>query len=190
MARKAGRTSGGPYEGQNSLLHTRHHVPQVEADRAAAKQYGRSFRRSKDWNHISLDEVLGTNQPTIADLRGAAKRARQASNPASWRARQLSSEQTQEAVELAKGGDDSLLLPYHPTSTIDPNRPRTDSAGYDAETKTLRVRFDRPTKSNPSGAWEYYNVPPQVWKNFQRVKSPGRLINSALNHYNNAPGDF
>jgi hypothetical protein len=81
------------------------------------------------------------------------------------------------AMQDAREGDDSLLLPYQPTPSIDPPRPRTLAAGYDAKTKTLRVRF------RDGVGYEYYDVPPSVWRNFKRVKSPGRLINRTLNNY-------
>jgi hypothetical protein len=77
----------------------------------------------------------------------------------------------QEALSQARSGDDSMLLPYQPTPSINPPRPRTLAAGYDASTRTLRVRFRDGT------GYEYYNVSPQTWQNFKRVKSPGRAIN-------------
>src|SRR5213592_473533 len=78
------------------------------------------------------------------------------------------------AIQAAKDGDDSLLLPYQPTPSINPPRPRTLAAGYDPKTQTLRVRF------RDGVGYEYYNVPPRVWRNFKRVKSPGRAINRTL----------
>jgi hypothetical protein len=81
------------------------------------------------------------------------------------------------ALLRARSGDDSSLFPYAPTPSINPPRPRTQAAGYSTKTQTLRVKFR-------SGAvYEYYDVPPNVWRNFQRVKSPGRLINRTLNQY-------
>lgn len=78
---------------------------------------------------------------------------------------------TAQAIEQAREGDDSILLPYQPTPSINPPRPRTLAAGYDSRTKTLRVRF------RDGVGYEYYNVPPRVWQNFKKVKSPGRAIN-------------
>jgi hypothetical protein len=84
------------------------------------------------------------------------------------------------AILRARSGDDSSLFPYAPTPSINPPRPRTQAAGYSSQTQTLRVKFR-------SGAvYEYYDVPPNVWRNFQRVKSPGRLINRTLNQYSYA----
>lgn len=77
----------------------------------------------------------------------------------------------------ARAGDDSALFPYTPTPSINPPRPRTQAAGYSADTQTLRVKF------RTGAVYEYYDVPPNVWRNFQRVKSPGRLINRTLNDY-------
>lgn len=88
------------------------------------------------------------------------------------------------AIEAAKNGDDSFLLPYQPTPSINPPRPRTLAAGYDAKTQTLRIRF------RDGIGYEYYNVPPQVWRNFKRVKSPGRAINRVLNNYPYAQADW
>lgn len=84
---------------------------------------------------------------------------------------------TQQEIQLALLGDDSKLLPYQPTPTINPGRPRTLAAGYDERTMTLRVKF------REGEIYEYYNVPPSVWYKFQRVSSPGRFINTTLNHY-------
>jgi hypothetical protein len=92
--------------------------------------------------------------------------------------------ETAEALQMSKDGDDTVLLPYQPTPSVNPPRPRTLAAGYDRRTETLRVRFRDGTP------WEYYNVPPTVWRNFRRVKSPGRFINRTLNNFPYARGDF
>uniref|UniRef100_A0AAU3IA48 KTSC domain-containing protein n=1 Tax=Streptomyces sp. NBC_01393 TaxID=2903851 RepID=A0AAU3IA48_9ACTN len=85
------------------------------------------------------------------------------------------------AIQLAKDGDDTELLPYQPTPSINPPRPRTLAAGYDKDSQTLRVRFRN------GQVYGYYNVPPNVWRNFKRVKSPGRAINRTLNSFAYAP---
>ena len=91
-------------------------------------------------------------------------------------------------------GVDYTFPQVDPTSTTNPERPRTLQAGYHrerdeetgrlAETGTLRVRFRDGTP------WEYYDVPPNVWRNFRRVKSPGRFINRVLNNYDYGRGNF
>lgn len=91
---------------------------------------------------------------------------------------------TAAAIQAAKDGDDSLLLPYQPTPSINPPRPRTLGMGYDADTQTLRVRF------REGKGYEYYGVPPRVWRNIKRVKSPGRAINRTLNMYPYAEADW
>jgi len=82
-----------------------------------------------------------------------------------------------EALALARSGDDSVLLPYQPTPSINPPRPRTVAAGYDPKTQVLRVRFRDGT------VYGYGDVPPNVWRNFKRVSSPGRAVNRVLNNY-------
>lgn len=95
--------------------------------------------------------------------------------------RRYMSEDLAEAIDMAKAGDDTYLLPYQPTPSIRPPRPRTLAAGYDKDSETLRVRFRN------GQVYGYYNVPPNVWRNFKRVKSPGRFINRTLNGYPYAP---
>ena len=81
------------------------------------------------------------------------------------------------AIVRARAGDDSGLFPYTPTPSINPPRPRTMAAGYSQDTQTLRIKFR-------SGAvYEYYDVEPREWRNFRRVKSPGRFINRTLNNH-------
>jgi hypothetical protein len=80
-------------------------------------------------------------------------------------------------IEMAINGDDALLLPYQPTPTINPGRPRTLAAGYDERSQALRIKF------RDGEYYTYYNVPPSVWYKFQRAQSPGRYINSTLNNF-------
>lgn len=82
-----------------------------------------------------------------------------------------------EDVIEAYAGEDTDLLPYRPTPTINPGRPRTLAAGYDDNGMALRVKF------RDGAQYVYYNVPPSVWHRFQRASSPGRFINSTLNRY-------
>lgn len=85
--------------------------------------------------------------------------------------------QTPQDIIDAHAGDDRGLLPYRPTPTINPGRPRTLAAGYDENAMTLHVKF------RDGDTYGYYNVPPSVWWRFQRAQSPGRFINSTLNRY-------
>lgn len=91
-------------------------------------------------------------------------------------ARQMPAEEAA-AILRARAGDDSALFPYAPTPSINPPRPRTQAAGYSQETQTMRIKF------RDGSVYEYYDVPPNVWRNFQRVKSPGRAVNRVLNNY-------
>jgi len=80
-------------------------------------------------------------------------------------------------IEMAIEGDDKPLLPYQPTPTINPGRPRTLAAGYDERSQTLRIKF------RDGEYYTYYKVPPSVWWKFQRTNSPGRYINTTLNNH-------
>lgn len=83
---------------------------------------------------------------------------------------------------LANRGDKQrggpVPISYAPTRSSNPSDPRTAAAGYDPETKTLRVEW-----GDGGPAYNYYNVPPRVWKDFQRAPSPGKYINRVLNNY-------
>lgn len=91
---------------------------------------------------------------------------------------------TVEAKRQSKAGNSQNLLPYDPTATTDPSRPRTLAAGYDSNNKILRVRFRDGTP------WEYFGVPEDVWDGFQKTSSPGRYIASVLDNYTYSKGDF
>ena len=78
--------------------------------------------------------------------------------------------------------DDEVHLTYVPTKTTWPengwDHRRTDEAGYNRNTQTLRIQF------HTNGAvYDYYDVPPAVARTFRRVESPGRYINAVLNGY-------
>lgn len=91
----------------------------------------------------------------------------------------------QEFGELREQAEGTYIFPQvSPTRTIDPFRPRTLEAGYERETRTLRVRFRDGTP------WEYYDVSPEEWQQFKRVRSPGRFINRRLNAHDYQRGNF
>ena len=100
------------------------------------------------------------------------------------RAQMAMSYETALAIQAAKAGDDSELLPYQPTPSINPPRPRTLAAGYDPTLGVMRVRF-----RNGQG-YAYYGVSKKEWNNFKRVKSPGRAINRTFNHKEYSPEAF
>lgn len=74
-----------------------------------------------------------------------------------------------------------LRLPYD-MQPMDSSR--VMQAGYRDDTQIIRVNFVDGTP------WEYYNVPPQVWYQFQKAPSPGRFINNVLNAYPYGRGNF
>ena len=97
------------------------------------------------------------------------------------RAQRAMTYDTAMAIQAAKAGDDTELLPHQPTPSINPPRPRTLAMGYDRDTKVMRVRF------REGAGYEYYDVSPREWNNMKRVKSPGRAINRVFNHKDYAP---
>jgi hypothetical protein len=127
-------------------------------------------------------EFLGANRYTPpevpADVPGQNyRRSLVDFNAVQIQARQRTDDRLQQEITLALNGDDEKLLPYQPTATIDPSRPRTLAAGYDSNSQTLRIKFRDGTY------YTYYNVPPSVWWKFERASSPGRFINSSLNNF-------
>lgn len=93
-----------------------------------------------------------------------------------------------QAEQVLEDADEFEFPQIDPTNTTNPSRPRTLQAGYyrvrGESTGVLRVRFRDGTP------WEYLGVPPGVWRNFKRVKSPGRFIARVLNNYDYQRGDF
>jgi hypothetical protein len=71
-----------------------------------------------------------------------------------------------------------------PTSTSNPERPRTVAAGYDRTTKTLTVVFRDGTYYN------YYDIPPVMWQEFKQRKSKGKYIYMYLDNYARGPADI
>ena len=75
-----------------------------------------------------------------------------------------------------KSADTSYPAPISvvPTSTINPERPRTVAAGYDPEREVLTVVFR-------DGTWyNYYEVTVSEWKAFKAAVSKGRFIYKIL----------
>lgn len=70
-----------------------------------------------------------------------------------------------------------------PTSTINPERPRTVAAGYDREEKKITVVFRDGTFYN------YYEVSPSEWQAFKARVSKGRYIYSYLDSKPRGPAD-
>jgi hypothetical protein len=70
-----------------------------------------------------------------------------------------------------------------PTSTINPERPRTVAAGYDKNEKKITVVFRDGTFYN------YYQVSPTEWQAFKARVSKGRYIYSYLDSKPRGPAD-
>lgn len=75
-----------------------------------------------------------------------------------------------------------VQLTYFPTTTSNPADPRTAAAGYDPDTKTMRVEW-----GDGGPAYNYYDVTPAEWRRFQQVQSPGRMINRVFNYHPYGP---
>ena len=115
-------------------------------------------------------KIAGRGRSPISKQVSAASQ-----EPARAEANRKMTYETALAIQQAKDGDDSVLLPYQPTPSINPPRPRTLAAGYDKSTETLRIRF----RDGP--VYAYNGVSQREWNNFKRVKSPGRYVNRVLN---------
>jgi hypothetical protein len=78
-------------------------------------------------------------------------------------------------------------ITYVPTSTTNPQRPRTVAAGYQyfkaEKSGVLTVVFRDGT------FWNYYGVPNLVWNNFKTSRSKGRYIVVHLEKYEYGPAD-
>ena len=71
-----------------------------------------------------------------------------------------------------------------PTSTTNPNRPRTVAAGYDQKRKTLTVIFRDGTFYN------YYSVENNTWQSFKRHRSKGWFIRTYLDAHPRGAADM
>jgi hypothetical protein len=88
-------------------------------------------------------------------------------------------------LEGAQSGEDETPaeLTLVPTSTINPERPRTVAAGYDKIDKKITVVFRDGTFYN------YYEVSPSEWQAFKARVSKGRYIYSYLDSKPRGPAD-
>lgn len=78
----------------------------------------------------------------------------------------------------------AAILSVVPTSTTNPQRPRTLAAGYDHHRKTITVVFRDGT------LWNYYGCSMSVWTAFKRAPSKGVFIRLRLDPMDNyGPAD-
>lgn len=70
-----------------------------------------------------------------------------------------------------------------PTSTTNPDRPRTVAAGYDHGTRTLTVLFRQQGRHDDGDPYNYYEVDNRTWQNFKRARSKGRFIYTYLDSH-------
>src|ERR1700741_259864 len=126
-------------------------------------------RAGSAWDRTFLGTVPEANQVAPSSYLALTSIQQQAAR--------LTDQRLATEIEIAINGDDIPLLPYQPTPTINPGRPRTLAAGYDERSQTLRIKF------REGAYYTYFNVPPSVWYRFVRAQSPGRFINSTLNRF-------
>lgn len=116
---------------------------------------------------------------------------RQSLDAAIDRATKMMSPAKAEALRRAFSGDDSLLLTKRPTNSSNPPRPRTLAAGWDADSKTLFIRFRGQHISGDDYAdgvgYEYYGVSRSEWREVRDGPSPGKYINRVLKHKHYTP---
>jgi hypothetical protein len=89
------------------------------------------------------------------------------------------------SLEGSQDGEDETPaeLTLVPTSTINPERPRTVAAGYDKVDQKITVVFRDGTFYN------YYQVSPSEWQAFKARVSKGRYIYSYLDSKPRGPAD-
>jgi hypothetical protein len=143
-------------------------VPPITSTRRAGSAWDREFLGQTTYGRQEQTPVnsIIPNRGSFGDAQALQNNVRQSQDIL-----------TAQEIQMALIGNDRPLLPYQPTPTINPGRPRTLAAGYDERTQTLRIKF------RDGEIYEYYQVPPSVWWKFQRAQSPGRYINTALNRY-------
>lgn len=146
-------------------------VPSVEA---SVPGTAKAFKRVTKTPPTPRTKSTKRQEPT----QGVAKRETPGSRVSHAVARRPA-ENYEEALNLvaSREGDDEGLLPYQPTNTSNPPRPRTLAAGYDRASRTLRIRWRDGTGT------EYYDIPPDIWRRFQKSASPGRFVNRILNNF-------
>lgn len=80
-----------------------------------------------------------------------------------------------DAFEVTDTGGPTMF----PTSSSNPQRPRTLRAGYDYNTRVLTVVFRDGTW------WDYRNVPSELWEAFKAADSKGKFLKaSGLDSWN------
>jgi hypothetical protein len=79
--------------------------------------------------------------------------------------------------DYARNGSVWAPLTQVPTTTSDPDRPRTIGAGYDVTRYILTVQFRDNTLYN------YYDVPPHIWDQFRGSPSKGKYMQRELDQW-------
>lgn len=70
-----------------------------------------------------------------------------------------------------------------PTSSINPERPRTVAAGYDFKLRTITVIFRHQGRDDDDLPYNYYEVDGREWNTFKTAYSKGRYIKAHLDSH-------
>lgn len=89
----------------------------------------------------------------------------------------------QNLAEEPRVDEEPAPITLTPTSTTNPDRPRTVAAGYDSKQKKLTVIFRDGTYYN------YFDVDYETWRSFKRVRSKGRFILQYLDGHSRGIAD-
>jgi len=81
--------------------------------------------------------------------------------------------------EEASDGSKWAPLTDNPTSTSNVEQPRTLAAGYDKKNFILTIQFRDGTLYN------YYDVPPSLWREFRLADSKGKYMQGELDNWSN-----
>jgi KTSC domain len=111
------------------------------------------------------------------DLQGALSGS--SASPSKWAEAYLSVDPATAAADLTDQRDqdpnfDVSDFYMAPTTSTNPDRPRTLKAGYNIKTQTLYVVFRKGVW------WEYRNVPPKIWEEFKAAESKGKYMQKEL----------
>jgi len=157
-------------------------TPRVQRETYTDKK-GKRRVRMPSWEQIQqeatprptpyLDESLYPSEPEQVGFDWPTRqRARRYPElrPHHTRLWESTPELRREIIRARQTGDYTSLLPHRITNTSNPDRPRAIRAGYDPETRQLRVMFRQ------GDVYVYYDVEPDVWDKLITAPSFGAAL--------------
>jgi KTSC domain len=88
------------------------------------------------------------------------------------------------ALSIEEPGEEPEARSNEPDDWFQYSSTRVAEAGYDRSGHRLFVRWVK-----PGMPYVYEDVPPNVWRDFQRSASKGKFVNRRLNQFNYHPVD-